>query len=114
MRGAMPTLGETFDRELPDLFGCKRTGETASARSGGQIFGPRGKRTAKTHPTRDILAYELSARTRDISLAGAAILPTKGADALRLIDEAIKRDRNFAGYGLVLGLHAELFWVWLR
>ena len=43
--------------------------------------------------------------------AGTGYSQDKGADALRLIDEAIKRDPRFAlAYALASRLHSEVFW----
>src|SRR5436305_299260 len=57
-------------------------------------------------------AYELFLRARELfHWAGSGYSYDKGADALRLIDEAIKRDPQFAlAYGLASRLHSELFW----
>src|SRR6476619_6621390 len=104
--------GETFDREITDLFAlqselAQRITEALQAN-----LSAREKTNLQTHPTRDILAYELFLRARELfHWAGSGYAYDKGADALRLIDEAIKRDPQFAlAYGLASRLHSELFW----
>jgi TolB-like protein/Flp pilus assembly protein TadD len=104
--------GETFDREITDLFALQSELAQRISQELRANLSPREKTNLQTHPTRDILAYELFLRARELfHWAGSGYSYDKGADALRLIDEAIKRDPQFAlAYGLASRLHSELFW----
>ena len=104
--------GETFDREITDLFALQSELAQRISHELRANLSAREKTNLQTHPTRDILAYELFLRARELfHWAGSGYSYDKGADALRLIDEAIKRDPQFAlAYGLASRLHSELFW----
>src|SRR5437868_7353181 len=104
--------GETFDREITDLFALQSELAQRITQALRANLSAREKTNLQTHPTRDILAYELFLRARELfHWAGSGYSYDKGADALRLIDEAIKRDPQFAlAYGLASRLHSELFW----
>lgn len=104
--------GETFDREITDLFTlqCELAERITQALQAN--LSARERTNLQTHPTHDILAYELFLRARELfHWAGTGYSQDKGADALRLIDEAIKRDPRFAlAYALASRLHSEVFW----
>jgi TolB-like protein/Flp pilus assembly protein TadD len=104
--------GETFDREITDLFALQSELAQRITQALRANLSAREKTNLQTHPTRDILAYELFLRARELfHWAGSGYSYDKGAHALRLIDEAIKRDPQFAlAYGLASRLHSELFW----
>lgn len=104
--------GETFDREITDLFALQSELAQRITQALRANLSTREKTNLQTHPTRDILAYELFLRARDLyHWAGSGYSYDKGADALRLIDEALKRDPQFAlAYALASRLHSELFW----
>jgi TolB-like protein len=104
--------GETFDREITDLFALQSELAQRITQALRANLSAREKTNLQTHPTRDILAYELFLRARELfHWAGSGYSYDKGADALRLIDEAIKRDPQFAlAYALASRLHSELFW----
>ena len=104
--------GETFDREITDLFALQSELAQRISQELRANLSAREKTNLQTHPTRDILAYELFLRARELfHWAGSGYSYDKGADALRLIDEAIKRDPQFAlAYALASRLHSELFW----
>jgi TolB-like protein len=103
---------ETFDREITDLFALQSELAERITQALQANLSAREKTNLQTHPTRDILAYELFLRARELfHWAGSGYSYDKGADALRLIDEAIKRDPQFAlAYALASRLHSELFW----
>src|SRR5207237_3885659 len=94
--------GETFDREITDLFALQSELAQRISQELRANLSAREKTNLQTHPTRDILAYELFLRARELfHWAGSGYSYDKGADALRLIDEATKRDPQFAlAYGL--------------
>ena len=104
--------GETFDREITDLFTlqCELAERITQALRANLSMSERTN--LQTHPTHDVLAYELFLRARELfHWAGTGYSQDKGADALRLIDEAINRDPRFAlAYALASRLHSEVFW----
>src|SRR5436305_9182254 len=104
--------GETFEREITDLFALQSELAQRISQELRANLSAREKTNLQTHPTRDVLAYELFLRARELFLwAGSGYSYDQGADALRLIDEAVKRDPQFAlAYALASRLHSELFW----
>jgi TolB-like protein len=104
--------GETFEREITDLFTlqCELAERITQALRAN--LSAREKTNLQTHPTHDVLAYELFLRARELfHWAGTGYSQDKGADALHLIDEAIRRDPEFAlAYALASRLHSEVFW----
>ena len=103
---------ETFDREITDLFALQSELAERITQSLRANLSPREKTSMQAHPTRDIAAYELYLRARGLfQWAGSGYSHDKGAEALRLINEAIARDPQFAlAYALGSRLHSELFW----
>jgi TolB-like protein len=104
--------GETFDREITDLFALQSELAERITQALRANLSAREKTNLQTHPTRDVLAYELFLRARELfHWAGSGYSYDQGADALRLIDEAVERDPQFAlAYALASRLHSELFW----
>lgn len=103
---------ETFDRELTDLFALQSELAARITQSLQANLSAREITGLQAHPTRDLRAYELFLRARSLfHWAGSGYSHDKGAEALRLIHEAIHRDPAFAlAYALESRLHAELFW----
>ena len=103
---------ETFDREITDLFALQSELAERITQSLRANLSPREKTSMQAHPTRDIAAYELYLRSRGLfHWAGSGYSHDKGAEALRLINEAVARDPQFAlAYALASRLHSELFW----
>ena len=104
--------GETFDREITDLFTlqCELAERITQALQANLSAREKNKPANASH-TRHPRLRTLPARPRTVSLGRHGYSQDKGADALRLIDEAIKRDPRFAlAYALASRLHSELFW----
>jgi TolB-like protein len=104
--------GETFDREITDLFALQSELAERITQALQANLSAREKTNLQTHPTQDILAYELFLRARELfHWAGSGYSPDKGAEALRLIEEAVNRDPTFAlAYALKSRLHSEVYW----
>ena len=104
--------GETFDREITDLFALQSELAERITQALQANLSAREKTNLQTHPTEDILAYELFLRARELfHWAGSGYSPDKGAHALRLIEEALERDPRFAlAYALKSRLHSEVYW----
>jgi TolB-like protein len=104
--------GETFDREITDLFTLQSELAERITEALRANLSAREKTNLQTHPTQDILAYELFLRARELfHWAGSGYSPDKGAEALRLIEEAVNRDPTFAlAHALKSRLHSEVYW----
>jgi TolB-like protein len=103
---------ETFDREITDLFALQSELAERITEALRANLSPAEKTSLHEHPTRDVTAYELFLRARELfHWAGSGDSHDNGSQALRLIDEAVARDPQFAAaYALASRLHSELFW----
>jgi TolB-like protein len=104
--------GEIFDREITDLFAVQSELAEQIAIALQANLSPREKISLHTHSTKDVVAYELFLRARDLfRWAGSGDSGSNGPEALRLIDQAIARDPQFSlAYALASRLHSELYW----
>lgn len=104
--------GDTFDRELTDLFAlqCELAERITDALRAN--LSPREKANLQIHPTADLDAYASYLRARELfRWSGAGDPRENGEKALHFIDQAIARDAEFAlAYCLASRLHVELFW----
>jgi TolB-like protein/Tfp pilus assembly protein PilF len=103
---------DTFDRELTNLFALQsELAEriTAALRAS---LSAHERASMRIHPTSDLAAYELFLRARDLfHWSGVGDPLENGEKALRLIDQAVARDPQFAlAYCLGSRLNAELYW----
>src|SRR5512132_2922214 len=103
---------DTFDRELTNLFALQsELAEriTAALRAN---LSARERASIRIHPTSDLAAYELFLRARELfRWSGVGDPLENGVKALRLIDQAVARDPQFAlAYSLGSRLNAELYW----
>jgi TolB-like protein/Flp pilus assembly protein TadD len=103
---------DTFDREETNLFALQsELAEriTAALRAN---LSAHERASMRIHPTSDLAAYELFLRARDLfHWSGMGDPLENGEKALRLIDQAIARDPQFAlAYCLGSRLNAELYW----
>jgi TolB-like protein/Tfp pilus assembly protein PilF len=103
---------ETYNREITDLFALQSELAEQITLALRANLSPQERTSLQTHPTRDVAAYELFLRARELfHWAGSGDSHDNGAQALGLIDEAISRDPKFAlAYALASRLHSELFW----
>src|SRR5438874_2489290 len=76
------------------------------------ILSNRERASMQIHPTNDLAAYELFLRARDLfRWSGVGDPLENGKKALRLIDQAVARDPQFAlAYCLGSRVNAELYW----
>jgi TolB-like protein/tetratricopeptide (TPR) repeat protein len=104
--------GETFDREITDLFAVQSELAERITVALRANLSPREKISLHTHSTKDVVAYELFLRARELfHWAGSGDSGSNGPEALRLIDQAIARDPQFSlAYALASRLHSELYW----
>ena len=104
--------GDSFDREITDLFVLQSDLAERIATALQANISPREKASLQLHPTADLDAYDLYLRARDLfRWSGAGDPRENGEKALRLLGEALDRDPQFAlAHALASRFHAELYW----
>ena len=104
--------GDTFDRELTDLFAMQSELAERITVALRANLSPREKASMRVHPTTDLEAYECYVRARDLfHWSGAGDAQENGEKALPLIERALARDPQFAlAYCLASRVHAEIYW----
>jgi TolB-like protein/Flp pilus assembly protein TadD len=103
---------DTFDRELTNLFALQSELAERITAALRVNLSARERASIQIHPTSDLAAYELFLRARDLfRWSGVGDPLENGVKALRLIDQAVARDPQFAlAYCLGSRLNAELYW----
>jgi TolB-like protein/Flp pilus assembly protein TadD len=103
---------DTFDREITDLFALQTELARRIAFALRANLSPQEKASLQIHPTSDLDAYDLFLRARDLfRWSGSGDPRENGERALRLLDEAIARDPQFAvAHCLASRFHGELYW----
>ena len=104
--------GETFDRELTDLFAIQSELAERITIALRATLSPREKANIQLRPTTDLGAYELYLRARDLfHWSGVGDAQENGERALPLLEQAVERDPRFAlAYALLARVHSELYW----
>jgi TolB-like protein/Tfp pilus assembly protein PilF len=104
--------GDTFDREIDDLFALQSELAEKIASALRANLSPREKASMRVHPTADLDAYDLYLRARDLfRWSGAGDPRENGEKALGLLEDALARDPQFAlAHSLASRFHAELYW----
>ena len=104
--------GETYDRDLADVFAIQSEIAKAIAEQLQAKLSPREKDAIERPPTSDITAFDLYTRANDLlltrfsSAARATLL-----QAIDLLDQAVARDPSFFQAHCLLALaHGELYW----
>ena len=103
---------DTYDREITDLFELQSELARRITFALRANLSPREKASLQVHPTANMAAYELFLRARDLfRWSGSGDPRENGERALGLLDDALKRDPQFAlAYCLVSRIHGELYW----
>jgi TolB-like protein/Flp pilus assembly protein TadD len=103
---------DTFDRELTNLFALQSELAQRITEALRANISPREKASLQIHSTKNLAAYELFLRARDLfRWSGLGDPRENGEKALRFIDQAIARDPQFAlAYCLASRLNGELYW----
>jgi TolB-like protein len=103
---------ETFDRELTDLFAIQTELAERIVRALQANLSPGEMAGLQMPPTRDLEAYDLYVRARDLfHWSGIGDPQENGERALPLLEQAIARDPEFAlAYYLISRIHGELHW----
>ncbi len=104
--------GESFDREVTDLFAIQTELAERITLALRANISPREKANLQMRPTSDLGAYELYLRARDLfQWSGVGDAQENGERAVPLLEQAVARDPDFAlAYALLSRIHAELYW----
>ncbi len=104
--------GDSFDREITDLFAMQSELAERIANALRANLSAREKASIQVHPTADLDAYDLYLRARDLfRWSGAGDPRHNGEKALKLLEQALARDPQFAlAHALASRFHAELYW----
>src|SRR5438874_8583657 len=104
--------GDSFDREITDLFALQSELAEKIANALRANLSAREKASIQIHPTADLDAYDLYLRARDLfRWSGAGDPRQNGEKALKLLEQALARDPQFAlAHALASRFHAELYW----
>jgi serine/threonine protein kinase/Tfp pilus assembly protein PilF len=100
--------GQTYDRELADVFAIQSEIATSIAHQLQASLSPREKIAIEQAPTNDIPAFELYARAKDLLASRNA----KGSllEAADLLNQAVTRDPSFfKAYCLLASTHDRIY-----
>ena len=104
--------GETFDRELTDLFAIQTELAERIVRALQANLSPTEMAGLQEQPTKSVEAYDLYVRARDLfRWSGIGDPHENGEKALPLLEQALALDPQFAlAHYLTSRIHGELFW----
>ncbi len=104
--------GESFDRELTDLFAMQTELAQCITVALRANLSPREQASMQVRPTTNLHAHELYLRARDLfRWSGTGDAQENGERALPLLEEAVALDPQFAvAYALSSRVHTELYW----
>jgi TolB-like protein len=104
--------GESFDRELTDLFAIQSELAERIVRALQANLSPLEQAGLQVPPTTNLEAHDLYVRARDLfRWSGIGDPLENGEKALPLLGQALTRDPQFAlAHCLVSRIHGELFW----
>jgi serine/threonine-protein kinase len=105
--------GQTYDRELADVFAIQSEIAKAIAEQLHAKLSPNEKREIERPPTSEITAFDLYTRAKDLHLT-TSLSATAAADLLRaadLLNDAVARDPSFfQAYCLLAHTHDLLYY----
>jgi TolB-like protein/Tfp pilus assembly protein PilF len=104
---------EQFDRDLADVFALQSELAEKIVSRLTATLSPREKASIEAPPTRDLEAYNLYLRARELMFNAASAGDPKGeaAKAIELLDQAVARDPSFAlAYSLLARVHVDLYY----
>jgi TolB-like protein/Flp pilus assembly protein TadD len=107
---------ETFDRELADVFAIQSEIAQAIANQLRAKLSPREEAVMHEKPTSDMVAYDLYLQAREIwrntSTSSGSGGAEKFPEAIRLLDDAVRRDPNFVpALCALVRVHMYLHWL---
>jgi TolB-like protein/Tfp pilus assembly protein PilF len=101
--------GQTYDRDLADVFAIQSEIATSIARQLQARLSPREKTAIEQAPTNDVTAFELYARAKDVLARNAKANLLEAAD---LLNQAVARDPSFFNaYCLLAATHDQLYFL---
>jgi Predicted integral membrane protein len=90
------SVGQTYDRDLADVFAIQSEIAKAIADQLQAKLSPNEKKAIEQPPTTDLAAFDLYSRAKSLLLtAGFSATRARPAKAIELLDEAVKRDPSF-------------------
>ncbi len=102
--------GQSYDRDLADVFAIQSEIATAIARQLQATLSPREKTAIEQAPTNDISAFELYARAKDLLSSRNA--KANLVEAANLLNQAVARDPSFfKAYCLLASTHDRLYFL---
>jgi serine/threonine protein kinase/tetratricopeptide (TPR) repeat protein len=100
--------GQSYDRELADVFAIQSEIATSIARQLQANLSPREKSAIERAPTSDITAFELYARAKDLLASRNA--KSNLLEAADLLNQAVTRDPSFfKAYCLLASTHDRIY-----
>src|SRR5882724_11179755 len=101
--------GQTYDRDLADVFAIQSEIATSIARQLQARLSPREKTAIEQAPTNNITAFELYARAEDLLARNVKANLLEAAD---LLNQAVARDPSFfKAYCLLASTHDRLYFL---
>ncbi len=103
---------QTYDRDLADVFAIQSEIAQTIAEQLQARLSPREQAAIAQAPTTDLVAYDLYMRARALDdLANDPGAKESLLQAISLLEEAVRRDPNFAlAYCLLCEAHLDLYW----
>lgn len=101
---------ERYDRELADVFAIQSEIAQRITQQLRAVLSPTEKAALKTHPTANIVAYELYLRAKEIERAGRSTRESL-TQQIALLDQAVAQDPAFGpALCLLARAHCEMYW----
>jgi TolB-like protein/Flp pilus assembly protein TadD len=115
-RTDMHLWAESYDRELADVFAIENELAEEIVAQLKSKLSPNEKAAIEEKPTADLSAYDLYVRGKTLIASAVFSAPQKDSlfEAVRLLNEAVKRDRNFAlAYYQLAHAHDQIYFTGL-
>src|SRR5438034_1387647 len=107
---------ESYDRELADVFAIENELAEEIVSQLKSKLSPNEKAAIEEKPTADLSAYDLYVRGKTLIASAVFSAPQRDSllEAVRLLNEAVKRDRNFAlAYYQLAHAHDQIYFTGL-
>jgi len=112
-RNDMHLWAQTYDRDLADVFAIQSEIAKAIAEQLQAKLSPSEKKAIDLHPTKDLAAFDLSARAKDLILTANLASSDKEdlLQAIELLNQAVARDPSFFDAYCQLAYAHDLLYV---
>src|SRR3989440_3840391 len=102
--------GESYDREIADVFAIENELAEKIVAQLKSKLSPSEKAAIEEKPTSDLAAYDLYLRARDLIERSVFGSGSELIEAIRLLEQAVQRDRSFAlAYYQLAHAHDQLY-----